>query len=585
MGRSPHFDMPISVEPASVPSTRSRRSHVDSEQHRTSLGLSLAGLLIAFLPVLISYLGTLWKRDFYQFFPFALFATFGLALFRGGDPASFSDRGRHWIRSAAVVLVSALVLLVGLIYASPWPCFVAFLGMTLALLSCWPDAARRSSLAYLILPSLLLIRPPLNLDVQLIQSLQPLTTRCASAVLYGLGIDHIRLGNVLQPFHGQPLFVEEACSGVQSLFTMMFIAAFIGVFRRYTTFRTLVLMLVSVFWALAMNVGRVVTIAVAQTRLDLDLTHGWPHEVVGYTGMLLATILLINSDVLLTFFLAGVPDSVPQLMVNPFVSAWNALFVIAARSESRSLKTRQFSGPAPRLLSILIAGGCFLATLPAYGLFFRGIGPSDSADTLSASRITSDWLPVADFAGCSLVRFETETRDALSEFGQFSHRWILSEPSGDVMHSLDHPFFGWHDLTVCYRNIGWRMESVRELRDQHTGADWPVTFAEFVKPTGERALLCFSSFSMRGDPIQPHVTNVLAAIRNRLQNAAQDAVPCIQFQSLAYTTTQASADRISQLLQSHIRSRTAVVSSLQSSGTASNAVSDSQTATSEATTP
>ncbi|MEZ6033110.1 MAG: archaeosortase/exosortase family protein [Planctomycetaceae bacterium] len=81
---------------------------------------------------------------------------------------------------------------------------------------------------------------PLNLDETAVQELQGVTSKIASAFLSMIHVDHLLAGNIIQPLIGGELLVDEACSGVQSLYTLMFIAAFMGVYR-YTLLRTSVL--------------------------------------------------------------------------------------------------------------------------------------------------------------------------------------------------------------------------------------------------------------------------------------------------------------------------------------------------------
>jgi len=177
------------------------------------------------------------------------------------------------------------------------------------------------------LPMLLIIRPPLSYDEIAIQKLQLLTTRISSDFLNTLHYEHIRQGNIIQPEVGSALLVAEACSGVQSLFTLMFIASFIGIARQYPIVRSLLLIGTAVFWALLMNVFRVLAIAIAQIQFQMDLTTGWKHDVVGYAAMLLAIPFLLSTDKLILFVFDTVADDPRKHQkINVLVLAWNWLF-------------------------------------------------------------------------------------------------------------------------------------------------------------------------------------------------------------------------------------------------------------------
>ena len=352
--------------------------------------------------------------------------------------------------------------------------------------------------------------------------------------------------------------VEEACSGVQSLFTLIFIATFIGVFRLYTVPRTLFLTASSVFWALLMNVFRVVTITIAQTEFDTDLGHGWQHDLVGYLGIGAAILFLLSTDRLLLFFLAGLPDdALKHKTTNFWVTFWNWLFV-SAPLESAGRQTILPNGPNEKHLlrsrqlqlacCVLVAS--FIAGLPAY----RTLRKPDDTDTqstafLALSGVDSEWLDVGLIEGCTLQSFETERRERESQFGEYSNKWMTIDKSGNVLHSMDHTFDGWHDLSICYRNIGWRMDSINHI--ENASGDWPVVFAEFIKPTGEHAYLCYSLFTTSGQPMIPSGAGVVNGIRARLLHARRDERKSIQVQSLAASLVAWDKQSIAEFISRH----------------------------------
>ena len=70
-------------------------------------------------------------------------------------------------------------------------------------------------------------------------------------------------GTVVQVPGHESYGIEQACSGVQSFFTLLFIAVvFIVVFRR-PLFRSIILIGSAVFWALFMNTVRIFLISSA----------------------------------------------------------------------------------------------------------------------------------------------------------------------------------------------------------------------------------------------------------------------------------------------------------------------------------
>ena len=543
---------------------------------RWAMLAAIAATFLAYLPVLLIYLPQLWARQYYRFFPFAFAATVGLAVARADMWSGMTASRLRWtVRGLAFVLAESMVAL-GLWSQSPWPCFVAFVITIGIILDFWNEAGGVRSLVYLILPMLLVVRPPLHLDESIVQWLQTITSRASSTFLTGLGIDHLLSGNVIEPFMGAPLLVEEACSGVQSLFTLMFVAAFLSVYRRYTLTRSILLTATAVMWALMMNIFRVIAIVVAQTQFQVDLTTGWQHELVGYTGMLLAITMLLSSDRLLLFAIGGIPDlplSFPR--INVFITAWNWLMVAPEVQESGTARadrtsrtaddaaiaadgSRKGSRAAVFTLAGVLAFALVVAT-PAWGL--PGLTSTGTSDQLitELDSVDASWLTEARFPDCRVLSFETRQRSAESQFGQRSEEWMLSAPFGNVLNSMDHVFDSWHDLTVCYRSIGWQRVTFREVSDPSLGdtaAEWPAVYAEFVKPTGERAHLCFSLFTIDGTPVlsEGH-TSGLSGISRRIRQSRLDGQQVIQVQTLNESIVELTPEAIQELIRIHGQAR------------------------------
>ncbi len=368
------------------------------------LPITVAGFFVAFLPVLMAYLPQLWIREYYRFFPFAFGVTLLLAFSRAATKPKFEGSATRWTFRSIAFLIAEASLVSGIALGSPLSCFVACVVVLGLILDFWNESNCNRSLAYLLLPLMLIVRPPLNLDESAIHSLQRITSKLASSFLSAVHVDHILSGNIIQPLVGPALLVEEACSGVQSLFTLMFIAAFLGVSRRYPLARTLLLVGSAVFWALIMNVFRVIAIALAQTQLQLDVTSGWKHEAVGYAGILLAVAFLFSTDRLLLFFFGGIPDDpMKNASVNVFVSFWNWLFVtpetdiaepakIGAKSDRSSRAVASSSNQPTASRTPLIAASVMaiivvLTAIPAWSLpglprFFKSASQPTSSDNV-----------------------------------------------------------------------------------------------------------------------------------------------------------------------------------------------------------
>jgi exosortase len=156
--------------------------------------------------------------------------------------------------------------------------------------------------------------------------LQRVTTAVSSGILHRTGMLHYREGNVLN-FPGKSFMVEEACSGVQSLFTILFLAALVFCLKRRSLVHGLCLLSFGLILSGVMNILRVVTIAVAWDVNGSDLSTGWPHDTLGYICLGLAAAMLMSADRLLEFLFDPLLDvrrhGGGSLFFNPLIAAWN----------------------------------------------------------------------------------------------------------------------------------------------------------------------------------------------------------------------------------------------------------------------
>jgi exosortase len=215
-------------------------------------------LTLACLPWLFLHAANLWQRSEYQFFPLVLAGSVVLAVravkglnawVPGARRLTFALLGCCWVGlllaslpySPRLGTMAALVLLGVALYA------VGGAALCRRLLPAW---------AFLWLFGL----PPTSLDQRLMTGLQGLTARWSSNVLDVFGVWHVLAGNVIE-VPGQRLLVEDACSGVHSLFAVLTCTLFLAIWLRYHWLRALLLLAMAVFWVLLANVARVVAVA------------------------------------------------------------------------------------------------------------------------------------------------------------------------------------------------------------------------------------------------------------------------------------------------------------------------------------
>lgn len=299
-------------------------------------------LIAVHLPIVARYYVELWPRQHYQFFPFAIIAFIVLfATRKSPQPERW-----NWI-SSALLVADVCGLAAGSYLMSPW----FFAAGLVCLMTAWClaslDEGYQRSLLYLATLPLVTIRLPLNYDELVIMWLQRVTTSASSGVLHRIGMLHYREGNVLI-FPGKSFLVEEACSGVQSLFTILFLAALVFCLKRRSLIHGGLLLAAGLILSGMMNILRVLTIAVAWNRNAADFSAGWSHDALGYLCLLLAAAFLMSADRLLEFLFAPVVLVVPvapvldkrghgggNLYFNPLIALWNKLFTVLPTGDSK----------------------------------------------------------------------------------------------------------------------------------------------------------------------------------------------------------------------------------------------------------
>jgi exosortase len=143
-------------------------------------------------------------------------------------------------------------------------------------------------LAYPLCTLIFMITPPNFVYERLTLSLQLLASRMGEFFLEGLGYSVVREGNILEMV-GIKLSVEEACSGIRSLLSILFMCTLYNYFFvRGKGMRTLILVM-AIPAAILGNAGRIVATGVA-SQYNRELVHGAAHEAFGYVSVVVAAV-------------------------------------------------------------------------------------------------------------------------------------------------------------------------------------------------------------------------------------------------------------------------------------------------------
>ncbi len=526
---------------------------------RGFVGMRVAILLLlaAHLPYVAVYFISLWQqRTHYQFFPFAVAAFIWL----------FSSRrrksGEQWSAlPVALVLGDLSCVLLGVVIRSPW--LFAF-GMFLSVLA-WCVASHEEGyhrrLTYLALLPLLTIRLPANGDNQIIAWLQTVTTAVASRMLQRFGFLHFREGNVLE-FPGKRFLVEEACSGVQSLFTILFIGALVICWNRRTLTHGIILLASGVVFAGVMNVSRVVAIAVAWDQYAVDLSTGYQHDVLGYVCLGIAALLLLSADSFLTFITDPVPDlkSAGTLgnFRNPLIAAWNYLFSVS-RESIRTGPAQDSSKHTPGRQSVWnIGAGLICVTLLLFQTYvLRGETPNrPPAEISRGDTFDAETLP-ATVAGMSRSHYLVEEGSSDTTTARFSNVWHYTSDNLEARVSCDHPYFDWQLIQHSYVREGWE---ITESSEQDSPDGWSATMIRMRNIAENRhGFLLFSMFDRTGKTLEPEKSaGAGSRVFDRLFRSGPDRSGSIMSylaQTFVVTGSRIPDNDVQKLIELHFQTR------------------------------
>jgi len=445
-------------------------------------------------------------------------------------------------RSVASDVLLVMGLMFGIacvLFKFPSAAAASMMLLVASLLARTVDKETLKSLWPASLPMFVFLSLPSGYDVWLITKLQFYSAICTSRLLDLAGLGHHMDGTVIDVPGRESYGIEQACSGVQSFFTLLFIAVvFIVVFRR-PLFRSIVLIASAVFWALFMNTIRIFLIPVGDL-VDLPLAHGFPHAMLGWGTLIIGAMLLLSTDQFLLFLFGPVDTEAGRS--GPFgrfiTKVWNSLISGTTLETDDKGRRRKKRGrkPITQAGRAVIWGVCGLLALAgvwsSWDVFYAFVNERKSVrffDVDVTQPFEETDLP-AKIDGWNVVKYSIDDRKRGSDLGQRSDRWTYRAPRFSAFFSFDQTFPGWHELTTCYQNSGWKLlsrlrkDAKLEILDDNGNpgtVSWPYVVAEFEKPTGERGFLVFSLFNTDGAPVDPpaswnRLTYFISGIKNRL---------------------------------------------------------------------
>lgn len=482
---------------------------------RALLGLSV--MLLAHLPILWRYVVDVVELPHYEFVMLLPIGVAVIAWPRCRTLGNLSP-GRAlpfygWIGAALIMLAASIV------FDSPW--FGAISSLPAAAGTAYAVGGRRLLMA--ILPAWALlwigIRLPLSYDEKLAQSLQKIAAQRASHVMNYFGVEHILDGNVVETPPDVRYMVEEACSGVQSLFAITACTLFFALWMREPVGRVILLLIVGWWWVWVANVVRVIAVTVLNSRWGLPVDEGWGHDALTIVLFVATLGLIVSSEHLFLFLLP------------------RGIFSRNERIDAGVVRPFPNHGPThmPPLGQTQLASPMFIGAYLAVGLLQwlpQMYVPSPSATPVLLGKVDASLAPptiagwhlrpeVVDAEGVKHGPYETEQRRADSQWGAHSHTWHYVKGPRELIISLDYPFRGWHELTICYDADGWQVESrnVIDVKRAAAGGEQREKCVESVLHRPELsnyAYLLFTNFNDRQQPLPAERMNVFQKFKDRL---------------------------------------------------------------------
>lgn len=474
-------------------------------------------LLLGELPLLMKFFADLWSRPQYQFFPVALIAAGYVFWERMREtPPQQIERGSSRV-TVMLLVVSWTVLAGGLLYLR-WMAPVS----TWLLLAAgvWWAGGRR--LAQAVLPAgillLIIIPPPAHFDETIANHLRVLAVHASSRVLDLVALPHLITGTVIEiPQHR--LLVEEACSGINSLLSVMAFTILYGIWQRRRAWFTAALTLAAAGFVLCGNIARITLGAILVHFWKIDILTGTGHELLGMVLFAVCLGLVISFDRFLLLLWPKQGQSVE-----------------ASRSAPERRNATQSSVRAARLL-----------WWPAAIAFLTvGIAIQARVGHLWAqSRLpeTAKFSLPDNLAGWELLRGEGTVNGRPETDGAKSNFWVYRSGPLKAAVALDYPFIGFHDATICYASSGWSINSKVQLAPpaQPESGYFQI---QMNKPPMMQGALLFAQFDEHG--MAPPVTPKLPANLGRIQLALTlsrqkaQAPPTYQVQTLSIGYAPAS---------------------------------------------
>jgi len=454
--------------------------------------------LLAISPLLYLQANFLWAKQHLQFFPLAFAATAWFLHQEGQIGYSISKSRRTSALIAATIGI--LFCYFSLAMYSSWLAHLAVIVLTFA----W-SLGKLGNLSVLRIVGIcgllaVALPPPNNGDQKIVVALQSLSTTVSNQVMDVTHIIHVRSGNVID-IASKTLFVEEACSGVDSQYALMAVAGTMLIVGRAGLVVSLITIVTVPLWAILGNLLRIYSIVVGLEWFGVDLASGLSHTILGFITFSLAAWAHWSSVQFLNFM--------SLRYSSPLIVLQNAPMQTSVDKPLFAMSRWILLFPA---LMLLMTPASMVGAISLY-IPLPTVTPEISRSLPQESDLTRSLYQ------SNRVRFATVNRvnDQAGLIGQHSRIWTYEMGTSIQNVSLDMPFRGWHALWMCYEATGWTVLSSNEIQFDSDGEPltWPYFEIKLQNQVGELAVLHFSLFDEEGKPFLYDLDNVTNLALNR----------------------------------------------------------------------
>ena len=474
--------------------------------------------LIAHLPIFLQCLGRMWSSGHYQFVPLLLAVLVYLVIerrsyiFAEGQPTSQS-------LTVISLLINFAFLAVATLMGSTFLGSISLWILAFNFLFCHGgvSALRRGSPWLAV--AIFAIPMPAPFDDRLVLQLQFVASNLASRILDNLGIIHFVEGVVLVT-HEKQFMTEEACSGVRSLFSSLAGITLFSAVLQLPWWRYIANLIQVLLWVIIGNAMRVAIVVYASEHWSESLAVGLGHDLLGLLMFLVIMALSISTDRLMQAFCTIEEDDYysPQAVQTE---------ASANGSESeRQPALGIAASPSNRWIFIILFSCIFV--LGATMQLARAAG-NNGFLSVQVPRlkfpVESD-LPKT-LKGWRLINYQFLNRGKQNLQAEDSFVWTYVSDRGlQATFSLDCPWATWHNLSFCYRGLGWNVV-LNHHNDTGALSNWSTI--EMEKFTGERGIVFFRNIDRFAEPIKPQFSSDNWQIGSALNRTRENLAAVFRF--------------------------------------------------------